>query len=141
MDQQTLLIIKPDAIARGLGGRILACVEEASLRVERLKMVRLEPVEARRFYRVHEGKPFLDGLVEYMSSGPVWVVVLAADDAIRKVRDLVGATDPAQAADGTLRRRFGQDKRRNSVHASDGPETAAEEIAFFGLELRRDGES
>jgi nucleoside-diphosphate kinase len=139
MDEQTLLIIKPDAIVRGLGGRILARVEEAGLRVERLKMMRLGPAEARRFYRVHEGKPFLDGLVEYMSSGPVWGVVLAADGAIRRLRDLVGATDPAQAADGTLRRTFGQDKRHNSVHASDGPATAAEEIAFFGLGLSRDG--
>lgn len=140
MDQQTLLLIKPDAIARGLGGKILARAEAAGLRVERLKMMRLERAEARRFYHVHEGKPFLDGLVEYMSSGPVWGVVLAADDAIRRLRDLVGATDPAQAVAGTLRRDFGQDVRHNSVHASDGPATAAEEIAFFGLGLRRDGE-
>jgi nucleoside-diphosphate kinase len=140
MNQQTLLIIKPDAIGRNLGGRILARIEEAGLRIVRLKMVRLSAAEARRFYHVHEGKPFLDGLVAYMSSGPAWAAVLEADEAIPRLRALAGATDPAEAPPGTIRRDFGEDKRRNSVHASDAPATAAEEMAFFGLTLAREGE-
>ena len=99
----------------------------------------LAPAEARRFYRVHEGKPFLEGLVEYMSSGPVAVVVLEGEAAIGRLRGIVGATDPGGAAPGTIRRDLGIDTRRNAVHASDGPQTAAEEIAFFALTLRRDG--
>jgi nucleoside-diphosphate kinase len=137
--EATLLMIKPDAVARGLIGAILGRIETAGLKVRRLKLVALEPAEARRFYRVHEGKPFLDGLVDYMSSGPVAVVVLEGETAIGRLRGLVGATDPAAAAPGTIRRDFGIDVRRNAVHASDGPQTAAEEIAFFALTLRRDG--
>ena len=138
MIERTLLMIKPDAVERGLIGEILGRVEAAGLRVARLKLVALEPAEARRFYRVHAGKPFLDGLVEYMSSGPVAAVVLEGEGAIARLRATVGATDPAAAAPGTIRREFGLDLRRNAVHASDGPQTAAEEIAFFGLTLRRD---
>jgi nucleoside-diphosphate kinase len=137
--EETLLMIKPDAVARGLIGAILGRIESAGLKVRRLKLVALDPIEARRFYRVHEGKPFLDGLVDYMSSGPVAVVVLEGETAIGRLRALVGATDPAGAAPGTIRRDFGIDTRRNAVHASDGTQTAAEEIAFFALTLRRDG--
>jgi nucleoside-diphosphate kinase len=136
--QQTLLMIKPDATERGLGGRILAQIESAGLTVRRLKLVRLSPDEARELYRVHTGKPFLDGLVDYISSGPVWVVVLAGEKAITRLRQLVGATDPSQADDGTVRRQFGLDVRRNAVHASDSPASAATEIAFFGLTVARD---
>jgi len=139
MSEQTLLIIKPDATARRLGGTILARVAEEGLEVARLKMVRLTPGDARRFYRVHEGKPFLEGLVEYMASGPVWAVVLEGPEAIRRLRELMGATNPAAAAPGTLRARYGESLTRNAVHGSDAPATAAEEIAFFGLTLERDG--
>jgi nucleoside-diphosphate kinase len=139
MSEQTLMLIKPDAIGRRLGGTILARVEEAGLRVVRLKQVQLSPAEARRFYRVHESKPFFDGLVEYISSGPLWAVVLEGDGAIGRLRDLMGATDPAAAEPGTLRRAHGIDLRRNAVHGSDGPGTAAEEIGFFGLTQARDG--
>ncbi|MBD3237299.1 MAG: nucleoside-diphosphate kinase [Candidatus Eisenbacteria bacterium] len=136
--QKTLLMIKPDATERALGGRILARVEEAGLRVERLKLVRLRDAEAREFYRVHAGKPFLEALVAYIASGPVWAAVLSGEDAIARLRELVGATDPARAAPGTLREAFGCDLRRNAVHASDGPESAAAEIGFFGLTEERD---
>jgi nucleoside-diphosphate kinase len=138
MVERTLMMVKPDAVERGLVGRILSRVEEAGLRLRRLKLVALAPDEARRFYRVHEGKPFLDGLVAYMSSGPVCAAVLEGEDAIRRLREIVGATDPAQAAPGTIRRDFGVDLRRNAVHASDGPATAIEETRFFGLTLRVD---
>src|SRR5512137_2962011 len=100
--ERTLLMIKPDAVERGLTGAILGRVEGAGLRVARLKLVALEPAEARRFYRVHEGKPFLEGLVEYMSSGPVAAVVLEGEGAIARLRATVGATDPAAAAAGTI---------------------------------------
>jgi len=139
MDERTLLIVKPDAVERRLGGAILARLEEAGLRVARLKMVRLSPREARRFYRVHEGQPFLDDLVEYMASGPIWAVVLEGEGAILRLRERIGATDPEAAAPGTIRRLHGLDRRRNSVHGSDGAESAAEEIAFFGLDLSREG--
>jgi nucleoside-diphosphate kinase len=137
--EQTLLMIKPDAVERGLTGAILGRVEAAGLRLRRLKLVALGPDEARLFYRVHAGKPFLEGLVEYMSSGPVAAAVLEGEGAVGRLRELVGATDPALAAAGTIRRDFGIDVRHNAVHASDGPQTAAEEIAFFALTLRRDG--
>jgi nucleoside-diphosphate kinase len=137
--ERTLLMIKPDAVERGLTGAILGRVAAAGLRLRRLKLVALAPDEARLFYRVHAGKPFVEGLVEYMSSGPVAAVVLEGEGAIGRLRQLVGATDPALAAAGTIRRDFGIDLRQNAVHASDGPQTAAEEIAFFALNLRRDG--
>jgi nucleoside-diphosphate kinase len=136
--EQTLLMVKPDAVERGLIGKILGRLEDAGFRVARLKLVALDPAEARRFYRVHEGRPFLDGLVEYMSSGPVAAVVLEGEGAIARLREITGATDPSRAAPGTIRRDLGLDVRRNAVHASDGPQTAAGEIAFFGLTLRRD---
>jgi len=131
-------MIKPDAVARGQAGAILARMEAAGFRLRALKMVRLAPDEARGFYHVHAGKPFLEGLVTYMSSGPVVAMVLEREDAIRELRRVVGATDPAEAAPGTIRRDFGVDKSHNAVHASDGPQTAAEEIAFFGLTLARE---
>jgi nucleoside-diphosphate kinase len=133
--EQTLMMVKPDAVARNLVGRILARAEESGLRVVRLRMVHLQPQEARAFYRVHEGRPFLDALVAFMSSGPIVVGVLEGDDAIRRWRDLMGATDPAKAAAGTIRKDFAENIERNSVHGSDAPETAREEIAFYALSL------
>jgi nucleoside-diphosphate kinase len=133
--EQTLMMIKPDAVARNLVGRIVARVEESGLRVTRLRMVQLQTEEARAFYRVHEGKPFLDALVAFMSSGPIVVGVLEGENAIRRWRDLMGATDPAKAAAGTIRKDFAENIERNSVHGSDAPETAREEIAFYALSL------
>lgn len=129
------MMIKPDAVARNLVGRILARVEGSGLRVIRLRMLQLQAEEARAFYRVHEGKPFLDALVAFMSSGPIVVGVLEGESAIRRWRDLMGATDPAKAAAGTIRKDFAENIERNSVHGSDAPETAREEIAFYALSL------
>lgn len=139
--QQTFTMVKPDAVARGEAGRILAMIEADGFRILRLKMVQLSPAEARQFYHVHAGKPFLENLVAFMSSGPVCAAVLEREDAIAALRTLVGATDPAEAAEGTIRKAFGVDKGHNAVHASDAPETAREEIAFFGLTLDRDARS
>jgi nucleoside-diphosphate kinase len=133
--EQTLMMIKPDAVERNLVGRILERAEGAGLRIVGLRMVHLRTEEARTFYRVHEGKPFLDSLVAFMSSGPIVAGVLEGEDAVRRWRDLMGATDPAKAAAGTIRREIAQSIERNSVHGSDGPDTAREEIAFFGLDL------
>ncbi len=128
---KTLLIVKPDAVARDLVGRILAKVEGAGFKIRRLEMVRLTPDRARRFYAVHEGKPFLDALVAYMSSGPCVPVLLEGENAIPRLRELMGATNPAQAAPGTIRAEFALDIQANSVHGSDSPESARIEIPFF----------
>jgi nucleoside-diphosphate kinase len=138
VEERTLMLIKPDATGRGQIGRILERVERAGFRLVRLKLVRLTPAEARRFYRVHAGRPFLEDLVAFISSGPVCAVVLEREGAIAELRRLVGATDPRAAAAGSLRREFGSDTRHNAVHASDAAETARAEIAFFGLTLERE---
>jgi nucleoside-diphosphate kinase len=131
LTEQTLLIIKPDATARRLVGEILRRVERSGFVIAQIRLVRLTPAEARRFYAVHEGKPFLDGLCAYMASGPIVPVVLKKENAITDLRTLIGATDPAKAVCGTLRYEIGEDTQRNSVHASDSPESAAVEIPFF----------
>ncbi len=133
--QQTLMMIKPDAVRRNLIGQILARIEGAGLTVRRMRIVHLTPAEARAFYRVHEGKPFLDNLVAFMASGPIVVAVLEAEDAIARLAAIVGPTDPAKAPPGTIRRDFGLDLEKNSIHRSDAVETAASEIEFFGLSL------
>lgn len=131
MTEQTLLIIKPDATARRLIGEILRRVERSGFVITRVGLVRLTPAEARKFYAVHEGKPFLDGLCAFMASGPIVPVVLEKENAIADLRALIGATDPAKAACGTLRYEIAEDTQRNSVHASDSPASAAAEISFF----------
>lgn len=129
--EKTLLIIKPDATERNLIGHILRRLEMSGFKILEMKMVRITKAEARRFYAVHEGKPFLDDLTEYMSSGKIVPIVLAKEQAIDDLRTLIGATDPAEAACGTLRQEIGVDKGKNAVHASDSPESAAVEIPFF----------
>lgn len=129
--ERTLLILKPDAVERGLIGRILAKVEEAGLKIVRLNMVRLTPDRAGEFYSVHASRPFFKDLVAYMSSGPVVACVIEAESAITRVRELMGATNPANAAPGTIRAEFAVDIQTNSVHGSDSPESAAGEIPFF----------
>jgi nucleoside-diphosphate kinase len=129
------MMIKPDAVGRNLIGKITDRVEMSGLRVARMRMVHLRPEEARTFYRVHEGKPFLDSLVEFMSSGPIVALVVEGENAVRRLRDVVGATNPANAAEGTIRRDFALNIEKNSVHASDAVETARDEISFFGLAL------
>ena len=135
--ERTLAIIKPDAVGRQLVGRIVARIEAAGFRVLALRMAQLTKREAEGFYAVHRGKPFFDGLTDFMSSGPVVLMVLESASAIREWRDLMGATDPAKAAEGTLRRDFGTSIGANATHGSDAPETAAYEIGYFfrGMEL------
>ncbi|HXG50754.1 MAG TPA: nucleoside-diphosphate kinase [candidate division Zixibacteria bacterium] len=129
--ERTLSIIKPDAVSRGLIGEILRRFEAAGLKIVAGKLVRLTAERARAFYAVHRERPFYESLCKYMSSGPVFVSVLEGEDAISRNREIMGATDPAKAAPGTIRRDWGKDVEQNAVHGSDGPETAAAEIAFF----------
>lgn len=129
--EKTLLIIKPDATRRNLIGHIIGRLEKARFRIVEMKTVRLIKDEARKFYAVHEGKPFLDDLTTYMASGPIVPMLLEKENAIADLRTLIGATDPGKAACGTLRNEIGIDVQNNSVHASDSSESAAFEIPFF----------
>ena len=133
----TLAIIKPDAVASGKTGKILAHLEEAGFTVRALRMTRLDAQQAAAFYAVHQGRPFYDELVSFMTSGPVVPMVLEADGAVPKLREVIGATDPAEAADGTIRKLYAESKGRNAIHASDSDENAAVEIAFFFSETDR----
>ena len=135
--ERTFAIIKPDAFAAGNAGRILARIYEEGFKVVGLKKLYLGRKEAEGFYHVHRERPFFGELTDFMSSGPCLVMVLEAEGAIKKWRDLMGATDPAAAAEGTLRREFGTFVGENATHGSDAPETAAFEISYFfsGLEL------
>jgi nucleoside-diphosphate kinase len=129
---RTLLIIKPDAVERHLIGEIINRLERARFRVTALKMTRLDYAEARRFYAVHEGKPFLDELCKYMSSGPIVPMIIQSDgETYEKVRQLIGATDPARALPGTIRHDLAVSLTKNSVHASDSAQNAETEINFF----------
>ncbi len=130
-NERTLSIIKPDATRRGLAGAITARLEKAGLKIVGRKSLRLDRARAEAFYAVHRERPFFESLCAFMSSGPVVVQVLEGEDAIARNREVMGATDPAQAAEGTIRKDFGKSLEANSVHGSDGPETAAFEIAFF----------
>ena len=129
--ERTLSIIKPDAVASNIIGEILSRFEKAGLEIVAARMFKLNRVKAREFYAIHEGKPFYEGLIDFMSSGPIMVQVLEGDNAIKKHRDVIGSTDPTIAAPGTVRADFGARVERNAVHGSDSPETAQEEIAFF----------
>lgn len=135
--ERTLSIIKPDATKRNLTGKIVAKFEEAGLRVVASKRIHLSPAQAGAFYAEHKERPFYGELCSFMASEPVVVQVLEGEGAIAKNREVMGATDPSQAADGTIRKEFALSKGENSVHGSDSPEAAAREIAFFfsGLEL------
>ncbi len=137
MSERTLGIIKPDAVAAGHAGEILTTIEREGFRILAMRMVRLTPAQAEGFYAVHRGKPFFQGLVKFMTEGPVIVIALERDDAIRKWREVMGATNPANAAEGTIRKRFGASIERNAVHGSDAPDTAQFELGFMftGAEL------
>lgn len=128
---RTLLIVKPDATERNLIGHVVGRLEKARFKIVEMRMVRLTPDLARKFYAVHEGKPFLDGLVEFMCSGPVVPMALEKENAVEDLRALIGATNPAKAACGTIRWEIGCDIEKNSVHASDSDENAKKEIGFF----------
>ncbi|HUS21098.1 MAG TPA: nucleoside-diphosphate kinase [Aeromicrobium sp.] len=135
--QQTLAIIKPDAVAARYTGRILQRIEEAGFQIRAMRMQRLSQVEAEGFYAVHRERPFFGSLTQFMASGPVVLLALEADDAIKKWRGLMGATDPAKAEAGTMRKEFGASIENNATHGSDAPETAAFELSYFfrGMEL------
>jgi len=127
----TLAIIKPDAVGAGKAGKILAHLEEAGFSIRAMRLLSLSRAQAGAFYEIHRGRPFFEELVEFMSSGPVIPLVLEADDAVPLLRETIGATDPAEAAEGTVRRLYAESKGRNAIHASDSDENARGEIAFF----------
>ena len=129
--ERTFSIVKPDGVQKNLIGEIYRRFENAGLQVVAARMVRLRQDQAEQFYAVHKERPFYGDLVKYMTSGPVVVQVLEGEDAINKNRELMGATDPKQAAAGTIRADFADSIEENVVHGSDGPDTAAQEIAFF----------
>jgi len=135
--ERTLAIIKPDAVANRHAGAILQRIESGGFALRGMRLVHLTRADAEGFYSVHRERPFFDSLTAFMSSGPAIVLALEADDAIRRWRDLMGSTDPAKAAPGSLRREFGTSIERNATHGSDAPETAATELAYFfrGVEL------
>ena len=137
MNERTLAIIKPDAVERGLTGRIIARIEAAGFQIRAMRSVHLSQREAEGFYDVHRARPFFGSLTAFMSSGPAVVMVLEAADAIKKWRTLMGATDPAKADAGTLRKEFAQSIERNATHGSDAADTAAYEIGYFfaGVDL------
>ena len=137
MTERTLAIVKPDAVARRLAGRIIQRVEENGFEIRAMRRVHLSKQDAEGFYAVHRERPFFGSLTAFMSSGPAIVMVLEAPDAIRKWRTLMGATDPAQAEAGTLRKELAESIERNATHGSDVPETAAYEIGYFfaGIDL------
>ena len=139
MSERTLAIIKPDAVEKRLVGRILQRIEESGFQIRAMRMLHLTQKEAEGFYAVHRERPFFASLTKFMSSGPVVVLALEAADAIRKWRTLMGATDPAKADPGTLRKEFGTSIETNATHGSDAPDTAAFELAYFfaGMELAR----
>ena len=138
--ERTLALIKPDATGKGQIGAIIHRIEQAGFRIRAMKMVRLTRVEAEGFYAVHRARPFFSSLTEFMSSGPIVALALEGPDAIKKWRTVMGATDPAQADAGTIRRDFATSIERNATHGSDAPETAAFELGYFfaGVELQEE---
>lgn len=137
--ERTLAIIKPDAVAARYAGRIIQRIEESGFQIRAMRMLHLSNQDAEGFYAVHRERPFFGSLTKFMSSGPVIVLALEADDAIRKWRTLMGATDPAKADAGSLRKEFGTAIETNATHGSDAPETAAFEIGYFfpGIDFAR----
>jgi len=133
--QWTFSIIKPDATRRNITGKIITCLEEAGLRVVAQRRIHMTRAQAEGFYAVHKDRPFFNDLCTYMTSGPVVVQVLEGEDAVAKNREVMGATDPAKAAPGTIRAQFGESIEANSVHGSDSPDNAAKEIAYFFAEV------
>jgi nucleoside-diphosphate kinase len=127
----TLAIIKPDAVGRNMAGKILALLEEQGFRIRAVRMIRLTEAQAQEFYAVHRERPFYGSLVKFMTSGVAIPLVLQRDDAVAALREAIGATDPAEAAAGTVRKLYAESKERNAIHASDSAENAAREITFF----------
>lgn len=140
MKERTLSIIKPDGVERNLIGEVIKRIEAKGIRIMAVKMIHMTKEQAKGFYAVHEGKPFYEGVTDFMSSGPCIVMVLEGEDAIKKYRNLMGATNFKDAEEGTIRRDYATDIEKNVVHGSDSPETAKFEIGFFfnSLEISRD---
>jgi nucleoside-diphosphate kinase len=134
MRERSLIIVKPDAMARGLAGDIIGRLQGLGLKLVALKMLRLDKAKARQHYAVHEGKPFFESVVDYISSAPVVAAVFEGQDAIDVIRKAMGPTDPIRAEKGTIRGEFGLDIEKNAIHGSDSPETAVKEIALFFTE-------
>jgi nucleoside-diphosphate kinase len=136
--QRTLSLIKPDGLEKGILGKLIARFEERGLKPVAMRLLRLTPQEAEGFYAVHSQRPFFTSLVEFMTSGPILAMVLEGEEAVAKNREIMGATDPAKAAAGTIRKDFATDVEKNTVHGSDSPENAAVEIGYFfnSLELQ-----
>jgi nucleoside-diphosphate kinase len=129
--ERTFSIIKPDAVAAGHAGEILASIEKAGFKILALRMTKLSEAQAQGFYAVHRERPFFAGLVKFMTEGPIVVMALEREDAIKKLREVMGATNPANAAEGTIRKRFATNIERNCIHGSDAPETAETELRYF----------
>jgi nucleoside-diphosphate kinase len=134
MRERSLIIVKPDAMARGLAGDIIGRLQGLGLKLVALKMLRLDKAKARQHYAVHEGKPFFESVVDYISSAPVVAAVFEGQDAIDVIRKAMGPTDPTRAEKGTIRGDFGLNIEKNAIHGSDSPETAVKEIALFFTE-------
>ena len=139
MSERTLCMIKPDGVERNLIGNVLSRIETAGLRIVALRKLRLTTAQAEGFYAVHKERPFFQSLVGYMTSGPIVAAVLEGDNAIARWRELMGATNPANAAEGTIRKDLALDVERNTVHGSDAPETAAQEIPYFFNSMEQQG--
>ena len=133
--QKTFTILKPDTIKAGRAGAIISEIEKAGFRIRAVKMLHLTEQQAQGFYYVHKERPFFGSLVKFMTEGPIVAMVLEADNAIEKLRKVMGATDPLKAEAGTIRKQFGTNIERNAIHGSDGPETAAFEIGYFFNQL------
>jgi nucleoside-diphosphate kinase len=133
--QKTFTILKPDTVKAGKAGAVLNEIEKAGFRVRAAKMLHLTEAQAQGFYHVHKDRPFFGSLVKFMTEGPIIAMVLEADNAIERLRKVMGATDPAKAEEGTIRKQFGSNIERNAIHGSDGPDTAAFEIAYFFNQL------
>src|SRR5215475_6167278 len=133
--QKTFTILKPDTLRAGRAGVIISEIEKAGFRIRAMKMFHLTEPQAQGFYYVHQERPFFGSLVKFMTEGPIVAMVLEADNAVEKLRRLMGATDPAKAEPGTIRKQFGSNIERNAIHGSDGPETAAFEISYFFNQL------
>src|ERR1051326_8747048 len=129
--ERTFSIIKPDAVAAGQTGEILAAIQQAGFKILAMRMTRLTEAQAQGFYAVNRERPFFAGLVKFMTEGPIVVMALEREDAIRKLREVMGATNPANAAEGTIRKRFAANIERNCIHGSDAAETAETELRFF----------
>jgi nucleoside-diphosphate kinase len=129
--ERTFSMIKPDAVSAGQAGEILAMIQKAGFKILGLRMTRLTELQAEAFYAVHRERPFYGGLVTFMTEGPIIVMALEREDAIKGLREVMGATNPANAAEGTIRKRFAENIERNCIHGSDAPETAEAELRFF----------